>query len=73
MDAVLGTARSPGWSKERLHYEFFGAEVIRSDADQILKVKLGSSGRVIEVEPGQTVIEAHSGARIEVPTAPPRT
>jgi vanillate O-demethylase ferredoxin subunit len=69
MDAVLGAARARGWPEGRLHYEFFAAEVVRSNADQTFKVKLGSSGRVIEVKPEQTVIEALGDAGIEVPTS----
>lgn len=69
MDAALGAARKRGWPEERLHYEFFAAEIIRSDADQIFKIKLGSSGRVIEVKPEQTVIDALCSAGVEVPTS----
>lgn len=69
MDAVLDAARSRGWREDRLHYEFFAAEVARSTADQSFTIQLGSSGRVIPVKPEQTVVEALANAGIEVPTS----
>ncbi|MFL6665348.1 MAG: PDR/VanB family oxidoreductase [Rhizobacter sp.] len=69
MDAVLGTARSRGWSEARLHYEFFSAELVRSDSDVEFRVKLASSGRVVTVPRDWTVVEALAGAGVEVQTS----
>lgn len=69
MDAVLKTARERGWPESQLHYEFFGAEVARSDSDAGFEVQLASSGRVIAVARDQTVTQALSAAGVEVMTS----
>lgn len=69
MDAVLATARTQGWPESQLHYEFFGAEVAKSDHDAGFEIQLASSGRVIAVAKDQTVTQALSAAGVEVQTA----
>ncbi|WP_213959459.1 2Fe-2S iron-sulfur cluster-binding protein [Variovorax sp. dw_954] len=69
MDWVLGTARAAGWPEEQLHYEFFGAEIAKSDSDESFQVKLASSGRIIAVPKDKTVVEALAAAGIEVATS----
>jgi vanillate O-demethylase ferredoxin subunit len=69
MDAVLGTARAAGWPEAQLHYEFFGAEVAKSEADAGFEVQLASSGRVIAVGADQTVVQALERAGVVVPTS----
>ncbi|MBI2745848.1 MAG: oxidoreductase [Burkholderiales bacterium] len=66
MDAVLGTARAAGWPESQLHYEFFGAEVTKSDSDAGFEIKLASSGRIIMVPKDQTVTQALAAAGVEV-------
>lgn len=66
MDAVLGTARAAGWPESQLHYEFFGAEVAKSDSDAGFEIKLASSGRIIMVPKDQTVTQALAAAGVEV-------
>ncbi len=69
MDAVLKTAREKGWPENQLHYEFFSAEVARSDSDAGFEIQLASSGRVIAVATDQTVTQALSAAGVEVQTS----
>lgn len=69
MDAVLNTARASGWPEEHLHYEFFSAEVVRSDDDGAFEVKLASSGRIVFVPKDKTVIEALEAAGVEIQTS----
>ncbi|MDB5818539.1 MAG: ferredoxin [Rhizobacter sp.] len=69
MDAVLSTARSAGWPEERLHFEFFGAEVEKSATDESFQVKMASSGKVVTVGKDQTITEALAAAGIEVLTS----
>jgi vanillate O-demethylase ferredoxin subunit len=69
MDAVLKTARDQGWPEGQLHYEFFGAEVAKSDSDGAFEIKLASSGRIIPVAKDQTVTKALSAAGVEIQTA----
>jgi vanillate O-demethylase ferredoxin subunit len=69
MDAVLNTARAKGWPESQLHYEFFSAEVVKSDADGSFEVKLSSSGKVVVVPKDKTVVEALAAAGVEVQTS----
>jgi vanillate O-demethylase ferredoxin subunit len=69
MDWVLGRARELGWPPEQLHYEFFTAEVVKSDQDASFEVQLASSGRVIVVPKDQTVVQALAAAGVEVATS----
>jgi vanillate O-demethylase ferredoxin subunit len=69
MDAVLNTAREKGWPENQLHYEFFAAEVAKSDGDASFEIRIASSGRVIAVPKDQTVTQALSAAGVEVQTA----
>ena len=66
MDWLLGAARSAGWPERQLHYEFFGADVVKSEDDESFDVKLASSGRVVTVAKDKTVVEALAavGARL---------
>jgi vanillate O-demethylase ferredoxin subunit len=66
MDAVLGTARAQGWPEAQLHYEFFGADIVKSDSDAGFEIKLASSGRIIMVSKDQTVTQALAAAGVEV-------
>ena len=69
MDAVLGTARSAGWPEAQLHFEFFGAEAAATPGDKAFEVQLASSGRVVPVAAGQTVVQALAAAGIELMTS----
>ena len=69
MDAVLATARARDWPEAQLHYEFFSAEVENSETDGSFDIKLASSGRVVHVEKGKTVVQALADAGIEVQTS----
>jgi vanillate O-demethylase ferredoxin subunit len=69
MDAVLKTARDQAWPESQLHYEFFAADVAKSEADASFEVRLASSGRVIPVAKDQTVTQALSAAGVEIQTS----
>jgi vanillate O-demethylase ferredoxin subunit len=69
MDWVLDAARAAGWPGEQLHWEFFSADVARSDADAAFEVKLASSGRVVTVAKDQTVVQALAAIGVEVQTS----
>ena len=69
MDAVLNTARARGWPEAQLHYEFFSAEVVKSDTDGSFEVRLASSGRVVVVPKDKTVVQALAQAGVEVQTS----
>ncbi|RGE45834.1 oxidoreductase [Comamonas testosteroni] len=68
MNAVLDKARALGWADDRLHREFFGAEVPAvQDGDEAFEVQLASSGKVVQVPVGVTVIHALTEAGVEIP------
>lgn len=69
MDAVLGGARAAGWPEDQLHCEFFGAAPAAADGDAAFEVQLASSGRVVVVPAGQSVVQALAGAGVEVLTS----
>lgn len=69
MDAVLFTARAQGWPEAQLHYEFFGAEVVKSADDASFEVRLASSGKVVVVPGDKTVVQALAAAGVEVQTS----
>ncbi len=66
MDAVLNTARGAGWPEAQIHYEFFGAEVAKSDSDASFEIKLASSGRIVMVPRDQTVVQALAAAGVDI-------
>lgn len=69
IDAVLATARGAGWPEDRLHYEFFSAELVKSDSDTDFQVKIASSGKVVVVPKNRTVAQALAEAGFELPTS----
>lgn len=69
MDATLSTARARGWPEAQIHFEYFSAEVVKSDTDAEFEVVLASSGRVLRVARDQTVVQALAAAGVEVPTS----
>lgn len=69
MDAVLGAAEAAGWPQERLHWECFAGEVVHHDEDQSFEVELASTGEVVCVAAGQTVVQALESIGVCVPTS----
>jgi len=66
MDAALNIARKHGWPENQLHYEFFGAEIVKSETDGSFDVKIASSGRIINIPKEQTVTQALAAAGIDI-------
>ncbi|MFM0641179.1 PDR/VanB family oxidoreductase [Paraburkholderia metrosideri] len=69
MDTILANARACGWPEAQLHYEFFAAELVKSDADGSFDVKLASSGEVVHVQKDKTVVQALADAGVEIQTS----
>jgi vanillate O-demethylase ferredoxin subunit len=69
MDAVLGTARAAGWPEAQLHFEYFGAAPAATGGDTAFALQLASSGRVITVAVGQSMVQALAAAGVEVLTS----
>lgn len=72
MDAVRAAARAAGWPDTRVHSESFAAAAPvagASDGDGRFEVQLGHDGRIVVVEPGQTVCQALADAGVLIPTS----
>ena len=67
MDAVLGKARELGWPESRIHFEYFGAEVVHKADDGSFEVEVASSGKVITVGAEESIAAALAAAGVEVP------
>jgi len=67
MAHVLDSARALGWDESRLHREYFGAEP--DVGGEAFEVQLASSGQVVRVEDGQSVVEALRCVGVEVQVA----
>ena len=67
IEHVLGTAKSMGWPPAQLHVEYFGAAAIDTDGDRPFEVKLASSGKIVMVPAGTTVIKALAEQGVEIP------
>ena len=69
MNAVLDTARSAGFTDDRLHFEYFAAAPEPSGDTASFDVRLARSGRVVTVPADCTVTQALAAAGVEVPVA----
>ncbi|SFD13570.1 PDR/VanB family oxidoreductase [Massilia yuzhufengensis] len=64
---VLASARAHGWPDAQLHVEYFSGAVIDTAGDRPFDVKLASSGQVLRVPAGRTVIQVLAEQGIDVP------
>ncbi|WP_341892649.1 PDR/VanB family oxidoreductase [Variovorax sp. YR752] len=69
MDAVLGSARAQGWPEAQIHFEFFGAEPAAAGGGEAFEVMLASSGRVIPVPAGVSVVQALGQCGVAIATS----
>lgn len=69
IDWVLRGGRDAGWDDSRLHREYFAAAEDTPSAGGAFEVELASSGRVVRVEPAQTIVQALAAAGIDLPTS----
>jgi vanillate O-demethylase ferredoxin subunit len=67
IDHVLGSAKAFGWPASQLHVEYFGAAAVDTSGDGAFDVKLASSGKVVTVPAGITVIKALAAQGVEIP------
>jgi vanillate O-demethylase ferredoxin subunit len=67
IDHVLGSARERGWPAAQVHVEYFSAVAVDTSGDRAFDVKLASSGRIVTVPAGKTVLEALAGQGVEIP------
>jgi vanillate O-demethylase ferredoxin subunit len=65
IDAVKAAAHAEGVSADRIHYELFKAEQ-PSSPDLPFEVEIRSTGQVVGVAAGQTIIQALEAAGLDV-------
>ena len=66
IEHILSTARAAGWPEAQLHVEYFAGAVIDTTGDQAFEVKLASSGKVVTVPAGRTVIQVLAEVGVEI-------
>ena len=69
MDWVIETARSRGWPDEAIHREYFAGANVDTSSDEGFEIKLASSGEIIPVSPGETVVAALARCGVEIPVS----
>lgn len=69
IDLVLGQARAAGWSEAQLHREYFAAPLLPAGEERAFQVELGSSGRLVDVPIGQSVVQALAGVGVDILTS----
>ncbi|MEE7493344.1 oxidoreductase [Methylobacterium oryzae] len=70
MTLVVDTAANSGWDADRVHLEYFSADVPAASADDAaLEVVLARSGKSIIVAPGQTITDAMLAEGVEILTS----
>lgn len=67
IECVLASARTRDWPEARLHVEYFSGAVVDAAGDQPFDVKLASSGQVLTVPVGCSVIQVLAEQGIDVP------
>ncbi|WP_114814459.1 PDR/VanB family oxidoreductase [Paraburkholderia kururiensis] len=75
IDAALTAAAQAGWASGNVHREYFGAAATNPPAvgsagnESPFQVSLASSGRVVDVPVGTSIVEALRGCGVEVPVS----
>nr|WP_288455142.1 PDR/VanB family oxidoreductase [uncultured Pseudomonas sp.] len=68
MEHVLDSARGLGWANDNLHREYFSAEP--DDQPKTgFEIQLASSGEVLQVPEGVSVVEVLRGVGVEIPVS----
>jgi vanillate O-demethylase ferredoxin subunit len=67
IEYVLGSARVQGWPDAQLHVEYFSGTLIDTTGDRPFDVKLASSGQVLTVPAGRSVIQVLAEQGIDLP------
>ena len=67
MDFVLSEARIHGWDEQALHREYFAAAPVETDGE--FEVQIASSGEVLNVPSGKSVVDILTEAGIDIPVS----
>ena len=66
IDAVIETAAAQGWDESHVHREFFNGATISSEDDVAFDVKLASTGKMVHVPKGKTVLAALTECGVDI-------
>jgi vanillate O-demethylase ferredoxin subunit len=69
IDHVLDNAKARGWPAGQLHVEYFGAAAVDTDGDGPFDVRIASSGRVVPIPVGRTVLAVLAEEGVDIPYA----
>lgn len=69
IEFVTSTARSHGWSGDRVHLEYFGAATQDTAGKTAFEVKIASSGFVYQIAADKSVCSALSEHGIDIPVS----
>jgi vanillate O-demethylase ferredoxin subunit len=69
IDAATSAAKAHGWAGDRVHHEYFGAAPQADTSDQPFEVKIASTGQVIDIPIGRTVVQVLEVHGIAIPTS----
>jgi vanillate O-demethylase ferredoxin subunit len=67
IEHVLATARQQGWAQSQLHVEYFAGTAVDTSADGAFDVELASSGKVVTIPAGRTVIQVLAEHGVDIP------
>jgi vanillate O-demethylase ferredoxin subunit len=67
MDVAIDNAMQLGWPEANLHREYFAGEVKVSQDDAEFDVKIASTGEIIPIPPGKTVLTVLSECGVDIP------
>lgn len=67
MDFILNSARSAGWAEENLHREYFAASPQPEQAGEDFKIKIASTGAMLDVPAGKSAAQVLIESGIDVP------
>jgi vanillate O-demethylase ferredoxin subunit len=67
IDHVLDGARALGWPAAQLHVEYFGAAAVDTGDDRPFDVQLASSGKVVTIPAGRTVLKVLAEQGVAIP------
>ena len=67
IDHVLDSARARGWPAAQLHVEYFGTAAVDTGGDRPFDVQLASTGRVVTIPAGRTVLKVLAEQGVNIP------
>jgi vanillate O-demethylase ferredoxin subunit len=67
IEHVLATARAQGWAQSQLHVEYFAGTAVDTSGDRAFDVELASSGKVVTIPAGRTVIQVLAEHGVDIP------